>query len=171
MTQENKELLLNDLCGRLPYGVIGRCEIDASYDTSFDTIFQTHKFDAVVYGLTEDSLFVTPLIEDEDEQSFANEEVANGVDILDFKPYLFPLSSMTEEQEKEIQEITGNPDYACIIRKTDGLELWLNFIDTDPTIWLDAIFEVQDYLNKNHFDYRGLIEKGLAIDATNLNIY
>ena len=78
---------------------------------------------------------------------------------------------MTEEQEKEIQEITGNPDYACIIRKTDGLELWLDSTDTDPTIWLDAIFEVQDYLNKNHFDYRGLIEKGLAIDATNLNIY
>ena len=78
---------------------------------------------------------------------------------------------MTEEQEKEIQQIIGNPDYACIIRKTDGLELWLNFIDTDPTIWLDAIFEVQDYLNKNHFDYRGLIPMRLAIDATNLNIY
>ena len=171
MTQKDKELLLRDLCARLLYGVVGKCELDASYDTSFDTIFQTHKFDAVVYGLTEDSLFVTPLIEDEDEQSFANEEVANGVDILDFKPYLFPLSSMTEEQAKEIQEITGNPDYACIIIKTDGLELWLNSTDTDPTICLDTIFEVQDYLNKNHFDYRGLIEKGLAINATGLNIY
>ena len=78
---------------------------------------------------------------------------------------------MTEEQEKEIQEIVGNPNNACIIRKTDGLELWLDYIDTDPTICLDTIFEVQDYLNKNNFDYRGLIEKGLAIDATGLNIY
>ena len=47
MTQEDKDLLIKELCARLPYGVIGKCEIDASYDTSFDTIFQTHKFDAV----------------------------------------------------------------------------------------------------------------------------
>ena len=171
MTQEYEELLLKDLCARLPYGVIGKCEIDASYDTSFDTIFQTHKFDAVVYGLKEDLLFVTPMIEDMDEQNFAEEEVADGVDISDFKPYLFPLSSMTDKQAKEIQEIVGNPDNACIIRKTDGLELWLDSIDTDPTIWVDTIFEIQDYLNKNHFDYRDLIKKGLAIDATGLNIY
>ena len=149
MTQEDKELLLKDLTARLPYGVKGKCELDASYDTSFDTIFQTHKFDAVVYGLTEDSLFVTPLIEDEDEQSFANEEVANGVDILDFKPYLFPLSSMTEEQKKEYQYIT---------------ERWM--YDSSYSI-SDSI----DWLNKNHFDYRGLIPMRLAIDATNLNIH
>ena len=98
MIQEDKELLLKDLCSRLPYEVIGKCELDTSYDTSFDTIFQTHKFDAVIYGLKEELLFVTPLIEDMDEQEFANEEVADGVDILDFIPYLFPLSSMTEEQ-------------------------------------------------------------------------
>ena len=90
MTQENKKLLLKDLCARLPYDVIGKCEIDASYDTSFNTIFQTHKFGAVVYGIKEELLFVTPLIEDIDEQNFAEEEVANGVFILDFKPYLFP---------------------------------------------------------------------------------
>ena len=101
MTQENKELLLKDLCGRLPYGVTGRCEIDASYDTSFDTIFQTHKFNAVLYGIKEDLLLVNPLIEDNDEQTFAEEEVADGVAILDFTPYLFPLSSMTEEQKKK----------------------------------------------------------------------
>ena len=50
MTQEEKDLLLRDLCARLPYEVVGQCEIDASYDTSFDTIPQTHKFNAVVYG-------------------------------------------------------------------------------------------------------------------------
>ena len=171
MTQENKELLLKDLCARLPYGVRGKCEIDASYDKSFDTICQTHKFDAVVYGIKEDLLLITPLIEDIDEQQFAEEEVADGVDILDFKPYLFPLSSITDKQAKEIQEIIGNTNYACIMRKTEGLELWLNYIDTDPTIYLDTIFEVQDYLNKNKFDYRGLIKKSLALDATGLNIY
>ena len=148
MTQEDKELLFKDLCARLPYGVIVVTPKGRGYVCNINlTIFD--------YEL---GVNINPIIRD-------------PFSINDVKPYLFPLSSMTEEQEKEIQQIIGNPDYACIIRKTDGLELWLNFIDTDPTIWLDAIFEVQDYLNKNHFDYRGLIEKGLAIDATNLNIY
>ena len=145
MTQEDKELLLKDLCARLPYEVVGKCEIDASYDTSFDTKFQTHIFDAMVHGLKEDLLLVTPLIEDKDEQEFANEEVADGVDILDFKPYLFPMSSMTEEQQINLTKFVENGIYGENI--------------------------LYDWLNKNHFDYRGLIEKGLAIDATELNIY
>ena len=149
MTQEDKELLLKDLCARLPYGVKFMCN---------KNIYTTKGLDLIVTDEGDWEYAVT-----------AKDTAPIEIDFI--KPYLFPLSSMTEDQEKEIQEITGNPDYACITRKTDGLELWLNFIDTDPTIWLDAIFEVQDYLNKNHFDYRGLIEKGLAIDATNLNIY
>ena len=147
MTQEDKELLFRDLCARIPYNV--KC-----YNSKYRP------------DLAEEIICITV--------NYNHPCVQLGTYLYKLeqvKPYLFPLSSMTEEQEKEIQEIIGNPDYACIIRKTDGLELWLNFIDTDPTIWLDAIFEVQDYLNKNHFDYRGLIEKGLAIDATNLNIY
>ena len=152
MIQEDKELLLKDLCSRLPYEVIGKCELDTSYDTSFDTIFQTHKFDAVIYGLKEELLFVTPLIEDMDEQEFANEEVADGVDILDFIPYLFPLSSMTEEQKMFLKQ-----------------QNWCIAISTSGTV--ETTIEGIDWLNKNHFDYRGLIEKGLAIDATNLNIY
>ena len=148
MTQEDKELLFKDLCARLPYGVLVVTPKGRGYVCNINlTIFD--------YEL---GVNINPIIRD-------------PFSINDVKPYLFPLSSMTDEQAKEIQEIIGNPDYACIIRKTDGLELWLNFIDTDPTIWLDAIFEVQDYLNKNHFDYRGLIEKGLAIDVTGLNIY
>ena len=149
MTQEHKELLLKDLCARLPYGVKFMCN---------KNIYTTKGLDLIVTDEGDWEYAVT-----------AKDTAPIEIDFI--KPYLFPLSSMTEEQEKEIQEITGNPDYACITIKTDGLELWLNFIDTDPTIWLDTIFEVQDYLNKNHFDYRGLIEKGLAIDATNLNIY
>ena len=63
----------------------------------------------------------------------------------EYKPYLFPLSSMTEEQKKE----------------------WLYTLSSDYHITYDTV----DWCNKNHFDYRGLIEKGLAIDATGLNIY
>ena len=149
MIQEDKAFYSKDLCARIPYKVVGKCEIDASYDTSFDIKFQTHKFDAMIYGLKEDLLFVTPLIEDRDEQEFANEEVANGIDVLDFKPYLFPMSSMTEEQKKDYQYITERWMYNSSYSISDSI----------------------DWLNAHYFDYRGLIEKELAIDATGLNIY
>lgn len=148
MTQEHKELLLKDLCARLPYGVIVVTPKGRGYVCDINL---------TIFGC-ELGVNIDPLIRD----TFS---------INDVKPYLLPMSSMTGKQAKEIQEIIGNPDYACIIRKTDGLELWLDSVDTDPTIWLDAIFEVQDYLNKNHFDYRKLIDEGLAINATGLNIY
>lgn len=149
MTQENKELLLKDLCARLPYNVI--CQVEFKENGKYNSKVM------LLSGIFTDEAYFTT----KGGSIYSNE----------YKPYLFSLSSMDDKQKKEIQEIVGNPDNACIIRKTDGLELWLNFIDTDPTIWVDTIFEVQDYLNKNHFDYRGLIEKGLAISATNLNIY
>lgn len=170
MTQEEyeslKELLLKDLCARLPYGVIGQCEIDASYDTSFETKPQTHRFNAEMYGLLEEGLlFVTPLIEDQDVQEFANEEVADGVDILDFKPYLFPISNMTYEQKEELKQehIKDEKLYAeCLTRAAKG----------DSSMRGKVIIHyAMDWCNKNHFDYRGLIEKGLAINATGLNIY
>ena len=145
MKQEHKELLLRDLCARLPYG------IKASYYGADEECETWDEVDGVAFDYVEIGQYSLP--------------------IERIKPYLFPLSSMTDKQEKEIQEIVGNPNNACIIIKTDGLELWLDYIDTDPTICLDTIFEVKDYLNKKHFDYRGLIEKGLAIDATGLNIY
>lgn len=158
MTQEEykslKELLLKDLCARLPYGVIGQCQIDASYDTSFESKPQTHKFDAEVYGLLEEGLLlVTPLIEDQDVQELANEEVADGVNILDFKPYLFPISSMPEEATREFNKTL---DW---VRTTHG------YSESEMT------WDTFDCVNKHHIDYRGFIEKGLAIDATGLNIY
>jgi hypothetical protein len=167
MAQEEKDLLIKDLSMRLPYGIIGQCEIDASYDTSFDTIFQTHKFNAVVYGLKSDLLCVTPLIEDEVEQEFAIEEVADGINILDFKPYLFPLSSMTDEMwDKEfrgygITEFTRDSfKYGC-----ETLEFNSNNPDLSNTV------KFINQLIKNHFDINGLIPMGLANDATGLNIY
>ena len=144
MIPKDKDLLLKDICARLPYGLKGKCEIDASYDTSFDTIFQIHKFDVILEGIKGDLLFVTPLIEDKDEQEFANEEVADGIDILDFKPYLRPMSSMTEEEKEEYQAFFNY----------DGVEYPEEYID---------------WLNAHHFDYRGLIEKDLAVEVTEEN--
>ena len=73
-----------------------------------------------------------------------------SADIEDVKPYLFPLSNMTKEQSKIYHELIGG---------MFGTSALINF-------------EVlEDFFHKNHLDYRGLIPKGLANDATNLNIY
>ena len=124
MTQEDKELLFKDLCARLPYGVIVVTPKGRGYVCNINhTIFD--------YEL---GVNINPIIRD----SFS---------INDVKPYLFPLSSMTEE-EKLMYE---------------GLMIGIDNI----SYMLDVI----DWLNSHHFDYRGLIEKGLAIDVTGLNIY
>ena len=90
----------------------------------------------------------------------------NGTNIEDVKPYLFPMSSMTEEQREEFLNIQSDERQIltdALIKYRQG-----NFEDKIPTI---ASYKHIDWLNANHFDYRGLIEKDLAIDATNLNIY
>ena len=130
MTQEDKQLLLKDLSARLPYGV--KCIVTKSRTE------EGQKGDVGKIGWV--SLEGVDCIGDR-EPFFS--EFGN------FKPYLIPLSSMTEKQKKEYQYIT---------------ERWMY----DSSY---SISDSTDWLNKNHFDYRGLIEKGLAIDATGLNIY
>ena len=76
----------------------------------------------------------------------------NYIDIQHFKPCLVPMDLMTEEQKEEYCTIQDKYLASSLHRVTDSYELF-------------------DWLNKNHFDYRGLIKKGLAIDATNLNVY
>ena len=86
-------------------------------------------------------------------------------EIVKIKPYLYPISSMTKEQLFEVQEIFGKNEIEI---KDD----FLHIIDSDRnTISYSEILAVLEWFNKNHFDYRGLIEKGLAINATNLSIY
>lgn len=144
LTKEYIDLLAKDLTARIPYGV----KVLANDNT--------YTLEGIKYT-----------------QDLALVEINVGFccKMADVKPYLFPLTSMTNEQAEEMQKIVGGPKDAYIARKTEGLELWLDSVDTDPTIWLDVLFELQDWLNKNHFDYRGLIPKGAAKDATGLNIY
>ena len=126
MTQEDKEILLKDLCARLPYGV------------------------------KVESVFINP---DTKEHKSCGIEVFDATSLLmirdglgEFKPYLFPLSSMTEEQKEELRMFDS--------------------FDTEEIMTLgEWAIRLVDFYNKYHFDYRGLIEKGLAIDATNLNVY
>lgn len=125
MIQKDKELLLKDLCARLPYGVKAKYYGSAEECECYDTIEGIYPIDdEVVIG-------------------------QYGLSVEDIKPYLFPLSNMTEEQKKE-QEA----HFTCIKH--------------------DMSFSICRYIEwcyKNHLDINGLIEKGLAIDATGLNIY
>ena len=132
MTHENKDLLLRDLCARLLYNVI--CQVEFKEDGKYNSK------DMLLSGIFTDEAYFTT----KGGSVYSNE----------YKPYLFPLSSMTEEQYDEL--------YIDSRIKNDSIDI-LDALAND----MDAI----DWLNKNYFDYRGLIEKGLAIDATNLNIY
>ena len=142
MTQEDKSLLLKDLCARLPYGLKVKCE-----KYSFPV--------TILYG------------GNIDEVKFI--ETGGIENIYAIKPYLFPLSSMTEEQKKEISKrYKLHTYYGLCIEITNHSE---GYWDDDNSCNLQDYLWLVDWFNKNHFDYRGLIEKGLAIDATGLNIY
>ena len=131
MTQEDKELLLKDLCARLPYKpsiLIDGCGIWYLRGVDHNDSAELRDRVIVWHGKSCPSS-------------------KNSFPIIDCKPYLFPLSSMTNEQKSQY-----------------------NFYLTRIVFAYDASLLI-DWLNKNHFDYRGLIKKGLAIDATGLNIY
>ena len=117
MKQEDKELLLKDLCARSPYGV------KIFVNDNVEILEGVHMLDKVAWY-----------------------DGWCASDIEEVKPYLFPLSSMTEEQRKEYHELLYNPE--------NGINI-----------------DYFDWCHKNHFDCRHLIPMGLAIDATGLNIY
>jgi hypothetical protein len=149
MKQDDKELLLRDLCSRLPYGVKVKTILEEPY--TLKGLFDTE------YGGVMGCLL--------------GKYVPNNVSpkttnypLLQFKPYLFPLSSMTEEQEEKYGE------YYDIDLKNSANNL-KDRLDGKDVINGYPMYNHIDWLNRNHFDYRGLIEKGLAIDATGLNIY
>ena len=124
MTQENKELLLKDLCARLPYKIAVEDE----------------------YG---DMLYL-------DYKDVHFEHYVNNIIEGNIKPYLFPLSSMTEEQKKEIEDTLIEMNLKALSDEINSEDI--------------AAYEI-DFYNKHHIDYRCLIPKGLALDATGKNIY
>ena len=121
MTQEDKQLLLKDLCARLPYNVICKVEFRESGEYKSKNMFLSGIF-------TDEAYFTT---------------ASGSIYSNEYKPYLFPLSSMTKEMLEELSA----------------------YID------IKNIYVALEFFNSHHIDYRGLIEKGLAIDATGLNIY
>lgn len=130
MKQEEKDLLLRDICGRLPYGV--KCKYYDCCEGDYD--------EGAICGF--------------ERQEWMQID-GKCIHIEEVKPYLFPVSNMSEEQKKEFNQV---------------IELDLKAIcdEIEPT--RVTAFEI-DFYNKHHIDYRGLIPMGLAIDATGLGIY
>ena len=129
MTQEEKELLLKDLSGRLPYGVklkyIEDCVVKKiSHTITMDTVWLEH----VIYG------------------------------DADVKPYLRPMSSMTEEEYQEYGK-------ACDLDCDCSSNTLRENLKAKSRVLISAWHHGVDWLNAHHFDYRGLIEKGLALEA------
>ena len=141
MTQEEKQLLLIDLCARLLYGVKVQylTEGDKTYICNVDQV--SIKSQCVGIAETGHIVFTWRTIDR-------------------IKPYLRPLSSMTEEELNKLRNYTGllydtlqNGAYKC-------LDFYLSEVPAD------VVIKVFDWLNQHHFDYRGLIEQGLALEAT-----
>lgn len=131
MTQEEKRLLLKDLCARLPYGVI--CvTTSVYYDNDDNEIGQAQG------RLVSINRHGASFVDDRDDTTFGADFEDNGQ--IGFKPYLRPMSSMTEEEYAKKEELFGS-----------------YILDNNPAYI--------DWLNAHHFDYRGLIEKGLALEA------
>mgnify|MGYP003480744213 FL=1 len=147
MTQEDKELLLKDLCARLNTNLV--CSI-------YRTDNQGYR-NEILYGYCN--------IEGWDEFYFGEDCGISINYVSNIKPYLFPLSSMTREQIFEVREILGKNE----IEIEDG---FLSIIDSSRnTITYLEILALLNWFYKNHFDINGLIPMGLAIDATGLNMY
>ena len=143
MTQEEKEILFKDLCARLPYNVI--CQVEFKENGKYNSKVM------LLSGIFTDEAYFTT----KGGSIYSNE----------YKPYLFPLSSMTEEQLFEVQEILGKNE----IKIEDD---FLRIVDSDRnTISYLEILALLEWFYKNHFDINSLIPMGLAIDATGLNIY
>ena len=136
MTLEDKELLLKDLCTRLPYGV----KVQGNFKWGFDG--------QIMDDIRESVLDIETL-----------EWFMNGIEV---RPYLRPLSSMTEEEENEWHGLNIDPLFEAVGKQHTRIE--------DLMLRAKSQYNPVDWLNAHHFDYRGLIERGLAIEAP-INMY
>lgn len=146
MEQENKQLLLSDLCARLPYGV--KC------------IFGVDDALYVIEGINPDHCGASEI-----QATHINSGINGDFRLAACKPYLFPLSSMTDEQKVFFKNKPIYLDYE------NDLVIKEDFYGNNQFSMLDDWLEVIYWCYKNHFDINGLIKRNLAIDATNLNIY
>ena len=135
MTQEEKQLLFRELCARLPYGV--KCSI-----TKKGVVRELKPMNNGVSMPVNQVCDITLI-------KTLNTDIVNDFnnDNIVLKPYLRPMSSMTEEEERTLDSMCNGVE---MVSRLSGLKMF------------DKAF---DWLNAHHLDYRGLIDKGLALEA------
>lgn len=158
MTQEKRQLLFQDLAARVPYGLKGQCEFETETDNEFWSETNRFNLDVNLEKISKDGkIRVKSFFDDTiDEKSEEGEKQLNlfdfvedyqdwgdeEIDIEDFKPYLRPMQTITDKEIEERNQIalfhSGN---------------------------IASVPSYMDWLNEHHFDYRGLIKKGLALEA------
>lgn len=136
MTQEHKELLLKDLCARLPYSLCVQDEYGEIDYINYNDVHFANYFDSILNGKV--------------------------------KPYLRPMSSMTEEEFTKLKEYSGlKYDQLDLASFQNGTYKCLDFYLSE--VPSGAVIRVFDWLNRYHFDYRDLIPMDLAIAVTKEN--
>lgn len=133
MKREDNKLLLRDLCARLPYGV--KCSFGVD-----DAVYEITGINPTCCGASEI------------QATHIKSSINGDFRLNSCKLYLFPLSSMTEEEKEEYKRICELDTKILVDHPMNG----------EP---FSALYNSQDWLNKKMFDYRGLIPKGLAIEA------
>lgn len=140
MTEQEKQILLKDLCARLPYGVNILVDLEREFDgRTYGVLCRIEPYVGEKYPELKGQFLLyqqgclTPLVVEE------------------VRPYLRPISSMTEEEENELM-----PLFDCLV-----------FDSFDRSYIPDEklTYRAFDWLNAHHFDYRGLIPMGLALEA------
>ena len=168
MTQEEKDLVVKDLCGRLPFHVKVAIDFEEylevlpddenlQYPYRKNLKFILNYDNKTIEDISKEPhiLYAYPCSERFQMLRGYTYEFDYGVPVEFIKPYLRPMSSMTEEERGEFRNFGGVMSYS-----------------PQHDTWSISAFspEAYDWLNKNMFDYRGLIPMGLALEATE-NMY
>lgn len=135
MTQEEKDLLIKDLCARLPYGV-----------KVLNTTYRNPEIQTLFGRISEEEFSMRETYKQVGGEDYrvVRDNVHYTGYIETIRPYLRPMSSMTHDEDVEYMDVLKDGHYGQPSQKCAS---------------------VVDWLNEHHFDYRGLIEKGLALEA------
>ena len=143
MTKEDKDLLFKEICARLPYGILAECGTDYDFQNNITETVKLLSLDIDI--------------------EICRIKVGNylfNISLDEIKPYLRPMSSMTEEERLDLSKLT-NEQFKFYLYTNIPQILCCGGSQYN---YLDGL-SIIDWLNAHHFDYRGLIEKGLALEA------
>ena len=143
MTEQDKQLLLKDLCARLPYGVKA-----TTTSNGWNGIY-------TITGCVNDRIYLDCPVYDEDDDEWLVESI---------RPYLRPLSSMTDKEKEELKNIEEKY-FGQALDKQIEEDLSSSHKVESRELEYFASSKIVDYLLRHHFDFRGLIPMGLALET------